>query len=47
MGGSGSTGPPAGDDPVYGNLHTSRVSLIDAALCMNLINESLFNIVIS
>ena len=28
-------------------LCTARVSLTDAAMCMNLINESLFNIVIS
>ena len=25
----------------------ARVSLVDAAMCMNLLNESLFNIVIS
>jgi len=30
---------------VYGN--TARVSLIDAATCINLISESVFNIVIS
>jgi len=31
----------------WSDLHTARVSLTDAAMCMNLINEFLFNIVIS
>jgi len=29
------------------DLHTARISLTDSAMCTNLINESLFNIVIS
>jgi len=32
---------------LWSDLYTARVSLADAAVCMNLINKSLFNIVIS
>jgi len=32
---------------LWSDLYTARVSVTDAAMCMNLINGSLFNIVIS
>jgi len=32
---------------VWNDLYTSRISLAYAAMCINLINESLFNIVMS
>jgi len=32
---------------LWSDLYTACVSLTDAAMCMNLIHESLFNIVIS
>jgi len=32
---------------LWSDLYTARICLTDAAMCMNLINESLFNIVVS
>jgi len=32
---------------LWSDLYTARVTLTDAAMCMNLMNEFLFNIVIS
>jgi len=32
---------------LWSDLYTARASLTDAAMCMNLKNESLFNIAIS
>jgi len=40
-------GSPVPPPMLWSDLHTARVSLTDAAMSMNLKNESLFNVVIS